>query len=142
MKLNRSELLPKVGIKGSYDYVHGLELNNKNFLDDASFSVLLNVSVPLFHFGERSNKVRAAKAKLEQTRLQQQNLNEQMLLELTQAANNLDEAKLESELADRFPATGGREQACQQKPIRSRSGNTLRPFGSPSVMATGLRNES
>ena len=101
VKLNRSELLPKVGIKGSYDYVHGLELNNKNFLDDASFSVLLNVSVPLFHFGERSNKVRAAKAKLEQTRLQQQNLNEQMLLELTQAANNLDEAKLESELADR-----------------------------------------
>ena len=101
VKLNRSELLPKVGIKGSYDYVHGLELNNKNFLDDASFSVLLNVSIPLFHFGERSNKVRAAKAKLEQTRLQQQNLNEQMLLELTQAANNLDEAKLESELADR-----------------------------------------
>ena len=88
VKLNRSELL-------------GLELNNKNFLDDASFSVLLNVSIPLFHFGERSNKVRAAKAKLEQTRLQQQNLNEQMLLELTQAANNLDEAKLESELADR-----------------------------------------
>lgn len=41
-----------------------------------------------------------------------------------------------------FPATGGREQACQQKPVRSRSGNTLRPFGSPSVMATGLRNES
>ena len=63
--------------------------------------MLLNVSVPLFHFGANSNKVRAAKAKLEQTRLQQQKLNEQMLLELTQAANNLDEAKLESELADR-----------------------------------------
>lgn len=101
VKLNRSELLPKIGIRGSYDYVHGLELNDKTFLDNASFSVLLNVSIPLFHFGERSNKVRAAKAKLEQTRLQQQNLNEQMLLELTQAANNLDEAKLESELSDR-----------------------------------------
>ena len=86
VKLNRSELLPKIGIKGSYDYVHGLELNDKNFLDNASFSVLLNVSIPLFHFGERSNKVRAAKAKLEQTRLQQQSLNEQMLLELTRAA--------------------------------------------------------
>lgn len=46
VKLNRSELLPKVGIKGSYDYVHGLELNEKNFLDNASFSVLLNVSIP------------------------------------------------------------------------------------------------
>ena len=101
LRLATMNLCHLIGIKGSYDYVHGLELNNKNFLDDASFSVLLNVSIPLFHFGERSNKVRAAKAKLEQTRLQQQNLNEQMLLELTQAANNLDEAKLESELADR-----------------------------------------
>ena len=101
VKLNRSELLPQIGIRGSYDYVHGLKLNDKNFLDNASFSVLLNVSIPLFHFGERSNKVRAAKARLDQIRLQQQNLNEQMMLELTQAANNLDEAKLESELADR-----------------------------------------
>lgn len=101
VKLSRSELLPQVGIRGSYDYVHGLELNDKTFLDNASFSVLLNVSIPLFHFGERSNKVRAAKAKLEQARLQQQNLSEQMMLELAQAANNLDEAKLESELADR-----------------------------------------
>ena len=101
VKLNRSELLPKVGIKGSYDYVHGLELNEKNFLDNASFSVLLNVSIPLFHFGERTNKVRAAKAKLEQTRLEQENMNEQMLLELTQAANNLDEAQLESTIAER-----------------------------------------
>jgi len=101
VKLNRSELLPKIGVRGSYDYVHGLEINKENLLDKGSFSVLLNVSVPLFHFGERSNKVRAAKAKLEQTRLQQQNMNEQMLLELTQAANNLDEAKLESELPNR-----------------------------------------
>lgn len=101
VKLNRSELLPKVGIRGSYDYLHGLEVNDQKMFDDGSFTVLLNVSVPLFHFGERGNKVRAAKAKLEQTRLEQQNLNEQMLLELTQAANNLDEARLESELSDR-----------------------------------------
>ena len=61
-------------------------------MDKGSFSVLLNVSIPLFHFGERSNKVRAAKAKLMQSRLEQENMNEQMMLELTQAANNLDEA--------------------------------------------------
>ena len=39
--------------------------------------------------------------KLEQIRLEQSNLNEKMMLELTQAENNLDEAKLEAELADR-----------------------------------------
>jgi outer membrane protein TolC len=101
VKLNRSELLPKVGIKGSYDYIHGFELNDQTLLDKGSFSVFLNVSIPLFHFGERSNKVRAAKAKLEQSRLEQENMNEQMLLELTQAVNNLDEARLEYELSNR-----------------------------------------
>lgn len=101
VKLNRSELLPQVGIKGAYNYIHGLEVNDKNLFDKGSFSVLLNVSIPLFHFGERVNKVNAAKAKLAQTRLQQENMNEQMLLELSQTANNLDEAKLEVELSDR-----------------------------------------
>jgi outer membrane protein TolC len=62
---------------------------------------MLNVTVPIFHFGERINKVRAAKAQLEQSRIEQADLNEKMLLELTQAANNLDEAKLEAALADR-----------------------------------------
>ena len=79
VKLNRSELLPQIGVKGSYDYIHGLEINDQDLF----------------------NKVRAAKAKLEQTRLEQENMNEQMLLELTQAANNLDEAQLESTIAER-----------------------------------------
>lgn len=101
VKLNRSELLPRVGVKGSYDYLHGLEINDETLMKKGSFSVFLNVSVPLFHFGERTNKVRSAKVKLEQTRLEQENANEKMLLELTQAANNLDEARLECELSER-----------------------------------------
>ena len=74
VKLNRSELLPKIGVKGSYDYIHGLEISDQDLFDGGSFSVLLNVSVPLFHFGANSNKVRAAKAKLEQARLEQENM--------------------------------------------------------------------
>ena len=101
VKLNRSELLPKIGVKGSYDYIHGLEISDQDLFDGGSFSVLLNVSVPLFHFGANSNKVRAAKAKLEQARLEQENMNEQMLLELAQSVNNLDEARLESTIAER-----------------------------------------
>lgn len=101
VKLNRSELLPKIGIRGSYDYIHGLKVNNQNLFESGSFSVLLNISVPLFHFGERINKVRAAKAKLQQSRLEQENINELMLLELTQAINNLDEARLENNLSER-----------------------------------------
>ena len=101
VKLNRSELLPHIGVRGSYDYLHGLEVNDETLMKKGAFSVFLNVSVPLFHFGERTNKVKSAKVKLEQARYEQENANEKMLLELMQAANNLDESRLETELSER-----------------------------------------
>ena len=101
VKLNRSELLPHIGVRGSYDYLHGLEINDETLMKKGAFSVFLNVSVPLFHFGERTNKVKSAKMKLEQARFEQESANEKMLLELMQAANNLDESRLETELSER-----------------------------------------
>ena len=101
VNLSRSVLRPKVGIRGSYDYIHGLKMNEQTLFDKGNFSVMLNVTIPFFHFGERINKVRAAKVQLEQTRMKQADLNEKMFLELIQAANNLEEAKLEASLADR-----------------------------------------
>ncbi len=100
VKLTRSEMLPQVGVQGSYNYLNGLEVNGQKFFDQGSFTALLNVSIPLFHFGERRHKVNAAKARLQQSRLEQADRNELMQLELTQALNNLDEAQLECRLAD------------------------------------------
>lgn len=101
VKLNRSELLPKVGVQAGYAYTHGVKVRDNYLFDNGGFSVLLNVQVPLFHFGERSNKVRSACAALQQQQLEQQSLNEMMALELAQALNNLDEARMECEIADR-----------------------------------------
>lgn len=101
VKLNRSEMLPKVGVQAGYAYTHGLKVRDNYLFDNGGFSVLLNVQVPLFHFGERSNKVRAAKSALQQAQLEQQNLNEKMTLELAQSLNNLDEARMECSIADR-----------------------------------------
>lgn len=101
VNLQRSELLPKVGVRGSYDYTDGLKLNDQKLFNKGSFSVMLNVTVPLFHFGERYNKVKSAKMNLEQARLEQSDLNEKMTLELVQAENNWDEACLEAEIANR-----------------------------------------
>ena len=101
VSLARAELLPQVGLQGSYGYLHGLKINGDTKLDGGSFSVLLNVSIPVFHFGERANKVKAAKARLAQTELDRQHLNEKMQLELSQAIDNLEEARLEVTLAER-----------------------------------------
>lgn len=101
VRLSQSELLPQVALVGSYHYTHGVELNNRSLLNGWNFAGGVTVSVPLFHFGERISKVKAARARQEQTSLERDNLNEQMLLELTQATNNLDEARLEVVLAEK-----------------------------------------
>ncbi|MDO4460942.1 MAG: TolC family protein [Bacteroidia bacterium] len=101
VNLDKSASRPEVGLMAMGGYTYGGELNDTRLLDDFSGTVLVNVSIPLFHFGENSNKIRAAKAKLEQARYERESKNELMQLQLTQAANNLEEAKLEAELADK-----------------------------------------
>ena len=101
VNLSRSELLPQIGVRGSYSYMNGLKINNQKLFDNDGFAVMVNVSIPIFHFGERYNKMRAAKSQLEQARMEQGNLNEKMMLELTQATNNWEEAQLEAQLADK-----------------------------------------
>ena len=59
------------------------------------------MSIPLYHFGEGRNKVRAARMEAEQAQLEQQDLTEQMQLEATREANNVDEALLELDVTTR-----------------------------------------
>lgn len=99
VKLSRSEMLPNVGLMGSYGYTYGLKLNDKNMFNNFNYAFMVNVSIPIFHFGAGRNKVKAAKAKLEQTIKNRDDLNLKMELELAQAVNNLDEAKLEYEIS-------------------------------------------
>ncbi len=100
VKLARADFLPQVGVAAGYSYVNGVELNNSKFLDGADFGVLVNVKVPLFHFGEGYHKVKAARLEADRTRLSQLDLDEQMNLELRQAWNNLDEARLEAQMTE------------------------------------------
>lgn len=101
VRLERSEFLPQIGLLAGYDYLYGLKVNDSRLLDGGNFAALLNVSVPLYHFGEARNKVRAARMEAEQTRLEQQDLMEQMQLEATREGNNLDEALLELDITTR-----------------------------------------
>lgn len=101
VKLARADFLPQVGVAAGYSYVNGVKVNNEKFVDGADFGVLVNVKVPLFHFGEGYHKVKAAKLEAERARLSQQDLDEQMNLELRQAWNNLDEARLEARMTEK-----------------------------------------
>lgn len=100
LRMARSERLPQVGLVGNYGYLHGVEVNGQNLLGSWNFTAGVQVSVPIFHFGSRSNKTRSAKARFEQAQSERENGNDLLLLEMTRAANDLDEAQLEIRLAE------------------------------------------
>ena len=99
IKMARSESLPQLALVGSYGYMHGLKLNDASLFGGWDFTAGVTLSIPIFNFGVKANKVRAAKARYEQTLSEVEDANELMTLEVTLAANNLDEAILEQNLA-------------------------------------------
>ena len=56
---------------------------------------MLSVKIPVFHWGEGLNKIRAAKAEKQIMQLQRDDLNEKMNLEMAQALNKCSESELE-----------------------------------------------
>ncbi len=107
VKQMRSELLPQVALMARYGYTHGVELNNRTLLNDWNFSGGVTVSIPLYHFGERQNKVKAAELKQQQIQLERDEKVEQMVLELTRAGQNVEEARSEVGLAQKMLEQAG-----------------------------------
>lgn len=100
VKLARGERLPQVALVGSYGYAHGAAVNGQPLLGSWNFMAGVNISIPIFHFGGRTDKVRAAQARYEQSRLEREEKNALLTLEMTRSANDFDEASLELQLAE------------------------------------------
>lgn len=118
IKLSKSDYLPNVALIMGGNYLNGLQLNDKTLFDKMMFNALVTVSVPLFHFGEGSNKVKSAKVQKNLAEMQQRDLTEKMELELAQARNNMDEAQKEVQLTQRSLAQADenlRQTASQYK---------------------------
>ncbi len=101
VRLARSEMLPQLGLKGMYSYMNALKVNDSKLLNGFSGTAMVSLKFPIFHFGAQNNKVRAAKEQLAKAEAEKDSKDELMLLELTKAINELDEAMLEREIADR-----------------------------------------
>lgn len=100
VRISRSEMLPKIGLQAGYYYDYGLELNGRRMFNDGAFSVFLNVSVPIFHFGERSNKVKADKIRYQQSLLEKEDSMEKMELEMRLAYSRLEESQAEFQMME------------------------------------------
>ena len=98
--VEKSAILPEVGAMLSYNYVNGFEVAEEKLFKDADFTAIVKVKVPLFNFGKSTNKLRAARSSLEQTRIEQQDVTEKLELEQQRALNILDEAQKELAVAN------------------------------------------
>lgn len=98
-KVVRSEMLPQLALLATYGYANGIKVMDQPLLDSWNFAGGVTLSVPLFHFGERYHRLKAAKLQKEQAMVERADKVEMMRLELAQSANNMDEARLECELA-------------------------------------------
>ncbi|MDR1408653.1 MAG: TolC family protein [Tannerella sp.] len=101
MKLVRSDFLPNIGVMANYGYMKGLEMNGTPLIDKMSFSALLSVKIPIFHWGEGMNKIRAARVEKQIAQLQRDDLNEKMELEMRKALDKCEESMLEVDMTVR-----------------------------------------
>ena len=99
VRMTRADALPQAGIFAGYGYTHGLTVNDETFIDKAGFSVGAKVGIPIFHFGEHFYKVKSDKSEYEQVVSERDSNYELMTLEMSKAANELDESEYERALA-------------------------------------------
>lgn len=96
----RSELLPQVGVKAGYAYNYGFELNHTRMFDGGAFAVMLNVSVPLYHFGGRSAKVNAARENYRRSQADIRDKEMLLQLDMHKSYSDLEEAEASLHLSD------------------------------------------
>lgn len=116
VKIQRANQLPQIGVVANYGYTYGAKINDQRLFNSTGSNVMVTLSVPIFHFGKYSHELKSAKYKEEQLREEQRYRNELMYLEATQAANNLAEAQLECQVAEK-----SLEQAAENMRISGKS---------------------
>lgn len=80
-----------MGVSASYGYSDGITLNGKSD-GIASFAALASLKIPIYHWGEGRNKVKAMKAEEEMVRLKKEETEQMMQLEVARARYNVEDA--------------------------------------------------
>ena len=90
--LARADFLPQLGVTAGYNYSGGLELNGKGDAN-ASFNAMAALEIPVFHWGEGRNKVKAARMEQEISQLNLEKSTDLMELEVAAARFNIKDAQ-------------------------------------------------
>ena len=98
VRLTDSDYLPNLALLAGYNYANGGEVAGRKFIDGGSAFVGVTLKWNILNFGERTHKLRSARARQQIARLELEDADEKMALELQQAKNNWEEAQTEVRL--------------------------------------------
>jgi len=88
IRLVKAGFMPEAGIQAGYNHIGGVGFSGTDF-SNTSLNVLASVKIPLFHWGEGSKKVNAAKIDREISLLEMEKNRQLLQLEMEQARLNL-----------------------------------------------------
>lgn len=89
--LARADFLPQLGFRASVGYYTGVEFNDKS-LSGTTYSAIVNLKIPLFHWFERFNKVDKAKLERDIEEYKLQDKSDLMKLEIAKYEFSLRDA--------------------------------------------------
>ena len=96
----RSDFLPQLGVMASYGYSYGLKLMDETLLNQAGFTVMATLKVPIFAWGEGYLTIKSAKKEYEMAQNELERLSGMMELEKAKNSYAVSEAALQVRLAE------------------------------------------
>ncbi|MDR2039912.1 MAG: TolC family protein [Bacteroidales bacterium] len=99
IKLTRADFLPVIGASAGYTYVGGLKMAGSD-LDMSLPMVMASVSIPIFHFGEGSKKIKSARIARQMSELELEKNTKLMNIEVQNALKELQSSFMMIETAE------------------------------------------
>ena len=99
IKLQQGDFMPTVGIGAGYSFIGGVKLTGMEIKTNG-LTIIGSLSIPIFHWGEGQQKVKAANISKEIKELEMERYSQLMQLELEQARLNLNDAQTRINLSE------------------------------------------
>lgn len=99
IKLQQADFMPLVGISAGYSFLGGVKLTGME-LKTNGLAILGSVSIPIFHWGEGQQKMKAANISKEIKEMELERYSQLMQLEMEQARLNLNDARTRINLSE------------------------------------------
>ena len=100
VQMARAPFLPEIGIRLGYNFIGGIEMNESS-ISNNDLSVIASVNIPIFNWGEGSNRVSSARLSKQMAELAMNRDMELMQLEIEQARLRLNNSITRIEIAEK-----------------------------------------